>query len=112
MDELSTPKQASRRFSTSFEGAALMIFTCACFAGMSALIRDLSDEFSPIQIAFFRNAVGFLVLLPIMARVGFGALKVSRFKIFAIRGFVGVTAMWCWYTALGLTPLASRRPLR
>ena len=106
MDELSAPKQARRRVSTSFEGAALMIFTCACFAAMSALIRDMSDVFSPFQIAFFRNAVGLLVLLPIMARVGFGPLKPSRFKIFAIRGIVGITAMWCWYTALALTPLA------
>ena len=31
----------------SIEAALLMIFTCACFSGMSAIIRDLASEISP-----------------------------------------------------------------
>lgn len=98
--------QPTRRLRAPLEGAILMVFTCACFAGMSAIIRDLSAEISPFQIALFRNGIGALLLLPMMMRVGFGPLNLGRFKIYAIRSGIGICAMWTWYTALSLTPLA------
>ena len=88
------------------EAALLMIFTCACFSGMSALIRDLSSEISPFQIAFFRNATGLLFLLPVMWRIGFEIPSKATFKAYGIRAVIGICAMWAWYTALSITPLA------
>ena len=90
----------------SWEGVLLMIFTCACFAGMSAAIRHLSAELSVFQIAFFRNAIGTLILLPFMLRMGFGSFAGGRFRLFAVRAGIGIFAMWAWYSALQLTPLA------
>ena len=90
----------------ALEGVLLMVFSCACFAGMSAAIRHLSAELSVFQIAFFRNAVGTVALLPFMARAGFGAFGAGRFRLFAIRAGVGICAMWAWYSALRMTPLA------
>ena len=90
----------------TWEGVLLMIFTCACFAGMSAAIRHLSAELSVFQIAFFRNAIGTLILLPFMLRIGFGSFERGRFRLFAVRAGVGIFAMWAWYSALQITPLA------
>lgn len=92
--------------SPALEGALLMMFSCACFAGMSGVIRYLSAEISPFEIAFFRNASGLVILLPLMARHGFGPFKLDRFKLLALRGALGIVAMWTWYSALMLTPLA------
>ncbi|MDP7343706.1 MAG: hypothetical protein QF767_10215, partial [Alphaproteobacteria bacterium] len=62
------------------EAALLMVFTCACFAGMSALIHDLSSAISPFEIAFFRNAIGLIFLLPVMWRLGFEFPRGPAFK--------------------------------
>ncbi len=88
------------------EAALLMIFTCACFSGMSAVIRDLSTEISPFQIAFFRNAIGLIFLIPLMWRLGFEIPRGPVVKAYGIRAAIGICAMWVWYSALSFTPLA------
>lgn len=95
-----------RRLPAGIEGALLMVGSCACFAAMSALIRYLSNTISPLEIAFFRNAVGLVVLLPWMMHIGFGTLRTQRLKLYLSRGTLGVIAMWMWYSALGMMPLA------
>ena len=90
----------------TWEGVLLMVFTCACFAGMSAAIRHVSAEISVFQIAFVRNGIGTLILLPFMVRIGFGSFSIDRFRLFAVRAGIGVFAMWAWYSALQMTPLA------
>ncbi len=95
-----------RRLSGALEGALLMVFSCACFAAMSALIRHLSGSISSFEIAFFRNAVGLVAVLPWMLHLGLGKLKTQRLKLYLSRGALGVIAMWAWYAALGMMPLA------
>ena len=102
----SMERSERRRGGRTLEGVLLMIFTCACFAAMSAAIRHLSAELSVFQIAFFRNTIGTLILLPFMAGAGFGAFNPTRFRLFGIRAGIGVFAMWAWYSALQMTPLA------
>jgi drug/metabolite transporter (DMT)-like permease len=96
----------SRRLSPALEGALLMVASCACFAAMSGLIRYLSATISPFEIAFFRNAVGLVAILPWMAHLGFGTLRTQRIKLYVSRGTLGIVAMWAWYSALGMMPLA------
>lgn len=95
-----------RRLPAGVEGALLMVASCACFAAMSALIRYLSSTISPFEVAFFRNAVGLVALLPWMLHIGFGTLRTSRLKLYLSRGSIGMVAMWAWYSALGMMPLA------
>lgn len=95
-----------RRLSPALEGALLMVLSCACFAAMSGLIRHLSTTISPFEIAFFRNAVGLIAILPWMAHIGFGTLRTQRIKLYVSRGTLGMVAMWAWYSALGMMPLA------
>ena len=102
----SAERGGHRVIGSTWEGVLLMIFTCACFAGMSAAIRHISAEISVFQIAFIRNGIGTLILVPFMVRIGFGSFDLGRFKLFAIRAGMGVFAMWAWYSALQITPLA------
>ena len=99
-------RTGARTAARTWEGVLLMVFTCACFAGMSAAIRHVSAEISVFQIAFIRNGIGTLILLPFMLRIGFGSFDLGRFRLFAVRAGIGVFAMWAWYSALQMTPLA------
>ena len=99
-------RTGARTAGRTWEGVLLMVFTCACFAGMSAAIRHVSAEISVFQIAFVRNGIGTLILLPFMVRIGFGSFDLGRFRLFAVRAGIGVFAMWAWYSALQMTPLA------
>ena len=99
-------RTGARTAGRTWEGVLLMVFTCACFAGMSAAIRHVSAEISVFQIAFVRNGIGTLILLPFMVRIGFGTFTIDRFRLFAVRAGIGVFAMWAWYSALQMTPLA------
>ena len=101
-----TERAGGRPIGRTWEGVLLMVFTCACFAGMSAAIRHISAEVSVFQIAFIRNGIGTLILVPFMVRIGFGSFNPGRFKLFAVRAVIGVFAMWAWYSALQITPLA------
>ncbi len=87
-------------------GAALMIFTCACFSGMSAIIRELAETISPFEIAFFRNALGLVIIAPFFFSKGLKITRPISFRPFILRAVFGILAMWAWYSALGLMPLA------
>ena len=101
-----TDRAGGTAIGRTWEGVLLMIFTCACFAGMSAAIRHISAEIPVFQIAFIRNGIGTLILVPFMVRIGFGSFSLGRFRLFAVRAVIGVFAMWAWYSALQITPLA------
>ena len=106
MSTQSTERAGSLASGRTWEGVLLMVFTCACFAGMSAAIRHISAEIPVFQIAFIRNGIGTLILVPFMFRIGFGSFSPRRFRLFAVRAVIGVFAMWAWYSALQITPLA------
>ena len=106
MSTQSTERAGSLASGRTWEGVLLMVFTCACFAGMSAAIRHISAEIPVFQIAFIRNGIGTLILVPFMFRIGFGSFSLGRFRLFAVRAVIGVFAMWAWYSALQITPLA------
>lgn len=83
-----------------------MVASCACFAAMSALIHYLSTRISSIEIVFFRNLFGLAVLLPFVLRRGLGPLSTKRFPLYLARGTIGLAAMFAWFSALGMMPIA------
>lgn len=87
-------------------GIALMLFSTVCFAFMHALIRHLSTDLHPFEIAFFRNAFGLLVLLPWLLHAGLEPWRTRRFPLHALRSVINICAMLAYFTALSLTPIA------
>ena len=86
-------------------GALWMIASGVFFVVMTALIRHLSATIDPLELVFFRNLFGLVVLLPWLARHGFGALRTRRIGLYAIRGVVGLIAMITWFTAISMMNL-------
>lgn len=85
-----------------------MIASTIGFSCMHTEVRylALNSEMHPIQIAFFRNLFGMLVFMPLVFRHGLGFLRTERLPMHALRGILNVLAMFAFFTALGMTPLA------
>lgn len=87
------------------QAALFLIGGEALLAVMGGLIKYLSESLSTEQIVFFRNVAGLLILMPLILRQGTHLLKTSVWHWHLMRGVVGVTAMYCYFWALGHMPL-------
>ena len=92
-------------------GAAAMIASTVAFAGMHAIVRHLSAELHPFEIAFFRNLFGVFVLLPWLVRSRGRLLATRRFGHHGIRAALNLVAMLLFFMALGNAPLAQVQAL-
>lgn len=90
----------------SSRGAVFMIASAAGFAVMMAIVRYLSRELHPFEVAFFRNLFGVLFMVPWMLRVGRDSLATERMGMHFLRSAAGLAAMLTFFTALSLLPLA------
>ena len=87
------------------QGALLMVVAAVFFTAMTAMIRYLSASIDPLELVFFRNLFGLLVLLPWLARNGFGVLRTRRLGLLLFRTVVGLTAMITWFSAVSIMNL-------
>jgi drug/metabolite transporter (DMT)-like permease len=94
------------RLPPGVRGATYMIASCAGFACMIALIRHTSKELHPFEIAFFRNLVGLLMMLPLVVRSGPGTLRTGRLSLHLLRAVLGFGSMLCWFWVVSVMPLA------
>ena len=89
------------------KGALLLVLGEGLLAVMAAMIKHLSDHLGTEGIVFARNLFGLLILIPIIAsRGGFGQLRTRFLHLHMIRGFTGVTAMFCFFYTIGHIALA------
>ncbi|WP_414431776.1 DMT family transporter [Alcanivorax sp. IL2] len=89
------------------KGALLLVLGEGLLAVMAAMIKHLSDHLDTEVIVFARNLLGLLILIPIIAsRGGFGQLRTRFLHLHMIRGFTGVTAMFCFFYTIGHIALA------
>ena len=98
--------EAWRAAPAVMRGIMLMCCSTVLFSSMHVLVRYVSQEMPPFQVAFFRNAFGMIVFLPLMASGGLGFLRTKRLGLHALRGLMNVAAMLMFFTALSLTPVA------
>ena len=93
------------------KGALWMSLAAASFAVMSALVRYLSQEISPLEVAFFRNLFGLAFLMPTLIQAGWGNLRTNNFKRYSLRAVLGLTSMYTWFVGLAYLPLADATTL-
>lgn len=90
---------------------ALIVLGTMTLSSMHALVRFVSHEIDPFEIAFFRNLFGFLIFIPWLARRGVGVLKTGNIGLHLLRGGINSGSMMCWFWGLSLTPLAQATAL-
>lgn len=91
----------------NLRGIALFNLTILLFAVMDSMIKTLSATYPTAQIAFFRAAFALLPLA--VAVVHAGGVKVLRTErpwSHVLRAGVSAAAVFCFFKAFGLLPLA------
>lgn len=94
--------------------ALLMLGSTLSFGGMALAIRLASKEIPTWEIAFFRNAIGLLFLLPILFwpaiatgefRATARTLATGQIARYALRCLTGLAGMFCMFWSLANLPL-------
>ena len=67
-----------------FKALIFMALASVLFVAMHTLVRDLSKNLHPFQIAFFRASLGLIVLSPIIFKNRFAILKTGKIKLHAL----------------------------
>ena len=84
---------------------ACAIAASACFAGTFTLVRVLAPDLPALEIVFFRNVFGFLLVLPLVGSTGLRVASAASHRLYAARGCLGFVAMGLWYLGVAHLPL-------
>lgn len=87
-------------------GIVAMLVSTVLFSAMHAAIRHVSQEIPPVQAAFFRNFFGMIVFLPILMRSGLAVFHTNRLGLHVVRACLNICAMFAFFTALSIAPIA------
>lgn len=87
-----------------------MLFASFMFAIMGVCVKLASDTSSTSEIVLCRGAVGMALIYALVRARGL-SLRTALPWHHAWRGFVGVTALWLWFFAIGRLPLATAMTL-
>lgn len=82
-----------------------MLGAAMSFSVMMIAVRFASAELHSMQIVFFRNAFGLLLMLPFAFRCGLALFRTKRLGLYAVRGGLDCVSMFCWFAAIALLPL-------
>ena len=97
--------------SAPIRGALWMLLSAACFSILSGMIRHISENIHPFEIAFFRSAFGLVILLPWLMKSGLQILRTRRIGTHLTRCAVGAMTMLLWFYGLSIVPLADATAL-
>ncbi len=87
-----------------------MLFASFAFAIMGVCVKLASSLYSTSEIVMYRGAIGMTVLFCVILYQG-GSFR-TRFPIAHLwRGTVGVVALWLWFYAIAILPLATAMTL-
>jgi len=88
-----------------------MVLATIILASMHGMVRYAGSEIHPFVLIFYRNFFGFLVVIPLLIRSGWGGLRSSNYHLLFLRGFIGITAMLAWFYSLVHVPLTEATAL-
>ena len=92
----------------NIKGFIFILMASATFPIMGTIIKYLTIELHPFQVAFFRCFFGFLIIIPLLIKnKPLTIIKTDRFFMHLIRGIFGIGAIMAGFSALSMMPLAS-----
>lgn len=87
-----------------------MLFASFVFAIMGVCVKLASSLYSTSEIVMYRGIVGVVFLFLLVRHQG-STLRTPLPWHHLWRGAIGVTALWLWFYAIGILPLASAMTL-
>ena len=91
--------------SAPMRGAIWMLLACVFFAVVGILVRQISKEIHPFEIAFFRALIVLLIMLLWKGR-SLQVLKVQQLRLHLVRAASGVMASLLLFSAFAVMPIA------
>ncbi|MBL4613803.1 MAG: DMT family transporter, partial [Magnetovibrio sp.] len=86
---------------------ALWMILAACLLGvLSMLVRNLSADLHPFEIAFFRNLAQLALMIPWVLAAGIAVIHTKRIWAHLRRSMFGICAMLIWFSVLTMMPIA------
>ncbi len=83
-----------------------MFLAAICMTIMAALVRFVSEEMHPFQVAFCRNVIGICLFLPLLLQTGMEPLKTQNIGYMALRGVFNAVAILTYFLSLTMLPLS------
>ena len=90
----------------NLRGILWMAVGTLCMSAMHGLVRFVSADLHPFEIAFFRLVFSLIVVLPWFVKLGWQPLKTRRAGRLVTRGVLNLSCMLAFFFALSITPLA------
>jgi drug/metabolite transporter (DMT)-like permease len=106
MPSLVSLRSSFDQLPAAVRGALWMLLAAAMFACMGGLIRFLSNDIHPLVTGFFRSVFGMILILPFMAKFGFGMMRTRRHGLFLLRGVASGLGQAFYFMAMAFLPLA------
>ena len=91
--------------SNTARGVLLVVLSAICFGAMGMVVKLLANRIGVFELAFFRSAVGLLLLSLYLRHAGVGVGSDER-SLLVARGLFGALAMVTYFVALSMIPLA------
>ncbi len=95
-----------RLLSPVSRGCLLMTIATLLFAGMHAGIRHATQHLSGVEVAFFRNLFGLVVIVPLVVRFGPRLFHTQKLGLHLLRALINAVSMVAFFIGLSMTPLA------
>ena len=99
-------KTSNAVINSPVRGIMLMFVSTFFFAAMHVVIGHLTETLHPFEVAFFRNLFGLIFVIPWFIRFGLEPLRTNQLKLHIYRSLVNVVAMFSFFYALSITPIA------
>jgi drug/metabolite transporter (DMT)-like permease len=70
-------------------------------------VKPASQNLHPFEVTFFRHVFTLFVMLPLLMKLGPGALRTGKFPLILLRGLFGFASTVLWFYAVPNLPLAN-----
>jgi len=91
----------------ALRGVLWMVGALLSFSTMAVSVRELLDTMGTFEVLFFRSLVSLAMVLALVPRYGFGALRTHRFGLHLVRNLLHFCGQFAWVYAIAFLPLAT-----
>ena len=88
-----------------------MVVSTMLQSSMHGIVRHTGAELHPFLLVFFRNLFSFIVIVPLLLRLGRVGLHSQHYPLLLLRGVLGIIAILAWYYSLVHVPLTEATTL-
>ena len=96
---------------SNVRGIVCMLAATVLFTIMGASARYVSERIHPFEVVFFRNAFGFVLLLPLVLSYGLRHFRTQRFGLHVARAAGHVAEMTIYFVGLTMIQYAQVQAL-